>query len=145
MITKIPISFDSTVQIIYSDGSAEISKTFPTKKGLTPCSFSKVNGYDSNNNRVTNLVGFDGHELLKKCPNCSKEKRVTAFGYLGRVTNEKRDQSNCTDCRSLYQQNELSLPRESSFTSLYKSWIVNTQLDNFYKVMLFILLWAQIA
>lgn len=102
MITKIPISFDSSVRIVYSDGSVETSTTFPASKGLFPCSFSKMNGYDANNNRVTNLVGFNGHELLKKCPNCSGEKDVTAFGYSGRVTNEKRDQSNCTDCRSLY-------------------------------------------
>lgn len=103
MITEIPIRFDSSVQINYPDGSTEISHTFPTGRGLIPCSFSKTNGHDSNNTRFTNLVGFDGNELLKKCPKCLAEKHITEFGNSGRFTNnEHRDQSNCNDCRSSY-------------------------------------------
>lgn len=59
-------------------------------------------GYDANNNRITNIVGFDGHELLKHCPRCNLPKPTTQFGYSGRVTTSRRDQSECTDCRSGY-------------------------------------------
>lgn len=101
MIMRIPISFDYVVQINYYDGSVENSSIFPTSKGLIKCTFSKVNGYDANNNRVTNLVGYDGKELMKRCPQCT-DKHVTDFGYSGRTTNRKRDQSQCTACRGKY-------------------------------------------
>lgn len=102
MIMRTPIGFDYSVQINYSDGSSEFSQVFPTNRGLISCTFSKINGYDANHNRVTNLVGFDGTELLKKCPCCEVNKHVTEFGYSGRMTNARRDQSQCTLCRSGY-------------------------------------------
>lgn len=59
-------------------------------------------GYDANGYRVTNIVGFNGHELLKHCPRCNRAKPTTKFGYSGRVTTSTRDQSECNDCRSGY-------------------------------------------
>ncbi|MGP1411617.1 MAG: hypothetical protein ACTTKD_07265 [Peptoanaerobacter stomatis] len=97
-----PIKFDKAVKITYYNGYSENSNCFPTSYGLKQCIFEKINGYDSNNYRVTNLVGYDGNSLLKLCPNCKKTKIVTDFGYDGRVTNRKRDQSNCNDCRGRY-------------------------------------------
>ena len=101
MIMRVPISFDSPVQINYQDGSVETSSIFPTSRGLISCNFLKINGYDANNNRVTNLVGYDGTELIKRCPQCT-DKHATEFGYSGRTTNRKRDQSQCTNCRARY-------------------------------------------
>lgn len=101
MIMRIPISFDCAVQRNYYDGSVETSAIFPTSRGLINCTFPKINGYDANNNRVTNLVGYDGIELIKRCPQCT-DKHITDFGYSGRTTNMKRDQSQCTDCRGRY-------------------------------------------
>lgn len=101
MIMRIPIRFDYSVQINYNDGSVETSSIFPTSKGLVSCTFSKISGYDANNSRVTNLVGYDGRELLKRCPYCMSDKHVTKFGYSGRITNGKRDQSRYTHCRNL--------------------------------------------
>lgn len=102
MIMRIPIRFDYSVQINYNDGSAENSLIFPASRGLEVCTFSKINGYDANNNRVTNLVGYDGVELMKRCPHCDIDKHITDFGYSGRTTNRKRDQSQCTVCRGRY-------------------------------------------
>lgn len=102
MITTLPITFDRTIQIHYSDGSSENSNCFPASRGRITCNFNSVNGYDENNNRITNLVGFDGSSLLKRCPRCQQTKIVTEFGYSGRVTNSRRDQSNCSACRGSY-------------------------------------------
>ncbi|MBV4420349.1 MAG: hypothetical protein LKF87_08115 [Clostridium tyrobutyricum] len=102
MIMRIPIRFDYPVQINYHDGSVETSSVFPAGRGLISCTFCKINGYDANNNRVTNLVGYDGIELMKRCPHCNYDKHVTDFGYSGRTTNRKREQSQCTDCRGRY-------------------------------------------
>ncbi len=102
MVMNIPVQFDDFVKITYFDGRTEVSDIFPASRGLEVCSFSKISGYDSNNNRITNLVGFDGHELLKVCPKCSGIKHVTDYGYSGRYTNRRRDQSQCSYCRSLY-------------------------------------------
>ena len=102
MIMIFPIKFDRTVQITYHDGSIESSSVFPAKKGLLQCTFQKINGYDANHKRVTNLVGYNGRELLKKCPNCHRIKPVTEYGYTGRITNIRRDQSQCSECRSVY-------------------------------------------
>ncbi|UYZ38004.1 hypothetical protein OD350_10140 [Clostridium beijerinckii] len=102
MIMRIPINFDSSIHIKYEDGSTEDSLIFPGTQGLKKCTFNKMNGYDYNNNRVTNLVGYDGQELIKRCPCCMRDKHVTEFGYSGRITNRKRDQSQCTNCRGSY-------------------------------------------
>lgn len=102
MIMRIPIRFDHAVQINYNDGVVENSSTFPASRGLVNCTFSEINGYDANNNRVTNLVGYDGIELVKRCPHCNSDKHVTEFGYSGRTTDRRRDQSQCTACRGRY-------------------------------------------
>lgn len=102
MIMRLPITFDRIISINYSDGSSESSNIFPTSKGLMECSFTKINGWDIAGNRVTNLVGYDGVEVLKKCPACYEIKYVTDFGYSGRYTNRRRDQSQCMECRSQY-------------------------------------------
>lgn len=64
-----------------------------------------VSGYFIQNSqyvRVTNLVGFDGKSLIKRCPSCHLEKAIDEFDYTGRYTNGPRDQSNCFECRSSY-------------------------------------------
>ena len=67
-----------------------------------------VSGRDSSsaNNgsgvRLTNLTGIHGARIRKLCPHCQQIKDLTAFGDGGRTTNEYRDQSNYSDCRSRY-------------------------------------------
>ena len=70
----------------------------------TAHTWTKKNGYDSENKRVTNLVGHDGNQFIKKCPHCGRELPESDFGEMGRDTGEKtrRDQSNCGDCRARY-------------------------------------------
>lgn len=69
--------------------------------------FKGVSGNDSNGNRATNIVGFDGNDLLKRCtnPKCKKIKpRESGYGSEGRCTNKKtgmrRDQAQCIECRA---------------------------------------------
>ena len=70
--------------------------------------FPGVSGFDANGNRATNIVGFDGQDLLKKCtnPKCEKpiKPREEGFGSAGRCTNTRtgmrRDQAQCKACRS---------------------------------------------
>jgi len=99
MYTVLPIRFDRSVTIIYPDGTSEQSHSFPGTRGVTLCTFPQINGYDGNNNRVTNLVGHDGTNLLKKCTACGLEKYPADYGVSGRFTNKQRDQSQCSDCR----------------------------------------------
>jgi len=67
-------------------------------------SWNKMNGYDSAGCRITNIVGHDGSDFLKKCSRggCGIVLRAVEFGPAGRDTNGPRDQSNCADCRSNY-------------------------------------------
>ncbi|MGV8146290.1 MAG: hypothetical protein ACLKAK_10850 [Alkaliphilus sp.] len=102
MIMRLPITFDRSITINYSDGSSEKTKIFPANKGLVECTFIEINGWDVCHNRVTNLVGYDGIEMAKKCPRCNITKHVTRFGYDGRYTNRRRDQSYCNECRGSY-------------------------------------------
>lgn len=102
MVMHIPINFDYAVTITYFDGSTEVSSCFPGQRGIISCTFPKINGYDACGNRVTNLVGYNGVDLIKRCPKCLSDKIVTEFGYDGRYTNRRRDQSECTDCRGQY-------------------------------------------
>lgn len=70
--------------------------------------FFGVSGYDANGNRATNIVGFDGKDLLKRCtnPDCYEpiKSRASGFGESGRCTNKKtgmkRDQAQCVECRN---------------------------------------------
>lgn len=66
--------------------------------------WDKKNGYDSKEKRITNIVGHDGKQFIKKCPHCKRELPETAFGEMGRDTGEgtRRDQSNCGECRARY-------------------------------------------
>ncbi len=66
--------------------------TAPTK----PLSFTKSNGYDGNNIRVTNIVGYENGDFLKVCPHCNGILPSESFGL--RPTMD-RDQSWCMDCR----------------------------------------------
>lgn len=86
MIIKPPITLD-TGKIFSPDGK--------------PHYWEKTNGYDSNGRRITNLVGHNGYQFIKVCPNCECEKPETEFGYDGRDTGEpnRRDQSWCSKCR----------------------------------------------
>lgn len=100
MITKTPIRFDRIITIEYNDGSTEQSQVFPTSRGLIACTFEKINGYDANNARVTNLVGYNSNSLIKKCPSCERDLPTISYGASGRVTVSQRDQSQCSSCRS---------------------------------------------
>lgn len=70
--------------------------------------FVGVSGFDANKNRATNIVGFDGNDLLKRCTNsdCANpiKPRADGFGEKGRTTNKRtgmrRDQAQCKICRS---------------------------------------------
>lgn len=86
MIISPPITFDNG-KIFLPDGKRH--------------RWEKANGHDSNGRRITNLVGHNGHQFMKVCPNCGREKPETEFGYEGRDTGEitRRDQSWCTECR----------------------------------------------
>lgn len=67
--------------------------------------FSGVNGLDADNKRVTNIVGFDGKDLLKKCTHCREIKQSeNGFGTEGRSTSpgQRRDQAQCNECRNRY-------------------------------------------
>lgn len=68
--------------------------------------FVGVKGFDARGYRVTNIVGFDGVDLLKRCtnPDCWEIKRsAEGFGENGRNSNPKRpmrrDQAQCIICR----------------------------------------------
>lgn len=92
-----------SVTITYEDGTQSnnvsvINSTITTMPFTMPMS----SGYDSTGARITNIVGFDGTNLLKHCPSCNLNKRTTEFGWSGRVTTGRRDQSECSDCRSSY-------------------------------------------
>jgi hypothetical protein len=70
--------------------------------------FQGLSGFDANKNRATNIVGFNGSDLLKKCtnPKCKEpiKPREIGFGSEGRCTNKntgmRRDQAQCKICRS---------------------------------------------
>ncbi len=69
--------------------------------------FKGVSGYDAKGSRVTNIIGFDGVDLLKRCTNrdCWEIKRgADGFGENGRNSNPKRpmrrDQAQCIECRA---------------------------------------------
>lgn len=64
-----------------------------------------INGYFIDNGemiRVTNLVGYDGSSILKRCPACGVVEQLEGFDYEGRDTGVRRDQSNCMVCRANY-------------------------------------------
>ncbi|MFA7468927.1 MAG: hypothetical protein WCY82_11795 [Desulfotomaculaceae bacterium] len=71
-------------------------------------SFKGISGSDANGSRATNIVGFDGRDLLKRCTNQKCEEpikpRESGFGSEGRCTNPRtgirRDQAQCKACRS---------------------------------------------
>lgn len=89
------------VDIVYQNGQTLTHiNVIDDSITIFPFTMDMSSGYDSNNNRVTNIVGFDGQTLLKYCPCCNLIKPTTDFGYAGRVTTSRRDQSQCSDCRS---------------------------------------------
>lgn len=93
----------NSVNITYNNGSTLTNiSIIDNSIATTPFTMDMSSGYDANNNRVTNIVGFNGQELLKYCPSCGNIKPTTSFGYSGRVTNSRRDQSECNNCRSSY-------------------------------------------
>ncbi|MGV2805050.1 hypothetical protein GNF85_15535 [Clostridium perfringens] len=93
----------NSVSIIYRDGTMLTNvNIIDDSITIMPFFMVRSSGYDANNNRITNIVGFDGNSLLKYCPSCGATKPTTEFGYTGRVTTSRRDQSECSDCRSSY-------------------------------------------
>lgn len=93
----------NSVNITYINGIINTNVSI-IDNSITTMEFSMdmSSGYDANRNRITNIIGFNGHELLKYCPACRCSKPTTSFGWSGRVTNSRRDQSDCNDCRSSY-------------------------------------------
>lgn len=61
-----------------------------------PLSFPICSGYDGNNIRVTNLVGYANGDFIKWCPHCKRNLPSELFG-LRKTINQ--DQSWCMDCR----------------------------------------------
>ena len=66
--------------------------------------FMGYTGTNGDGSSLTNIVGFDGEELLKKCTNCGQIKpSASGFGPKGRCTDPKgirrRDQAQCIECR----------------------------------------------
>lgn len=59
-------------------------------------SFPQCDGYDGDNLRITNIVGYSNGDFLKVCPNCGRERPSESFGLRLTVN---RDQSWCMDCR----------------------------------------------
>lgn len=89
MDIKFPVRLDNNM-IVNSD-----DEPFRLDEG------QKFNGYDANNNRITNVIGFDGEYLLKWCPNCKEVHLSIDFGPMGRpATDGRRDQSWCQVCRA---------------------------------------------
>lgn len=96
---KIP----NTVTITYNNGQT-INNVNIIDSSITimPFRMNMSSGYDSIGNRITNIIGFDGTNLLKHCPSCNKIKPTIEFGWSGRVTTGRRDQSECNNCRGSY-------------------------------------------
>lgn len=91
------------VDLIYENGGIlRRVGTIDTNIMIRPFFMEMSSGYDANNNRITNIVGYDGINLLKYCPRCQCTKPTTEFGYSGRVTTSRRDQSECNSCRGSY-------------------------------------------
>ncbi|MCL6612987.1 MAG: hypothetical protein K6T66_15760 [Peptococcaceae bacterium] len=98
MKTVFPVHLENGM-VIYGNEQPFMISNDPDFKG--------VSGYDADENRATNIVGFDGRDLLKRCtnPDCLEIKpRAEGFGEKGRCTNPKtkmrRDQAQCKVCRS---------------------------------------------
>jgi len=100
MKAAFPISLENDI-VIYGNEAPFMISNDPAFKG--------VSGFDTNGNRATNIVGFDGKDLLKKCtnPKCKEpiKPRESGFGSEGRCTNKntgmRRDQAQCIECRSI--------------------------------------------
>ena len=91
------------VNIVYNNGTILNNiNIIDNSITIAPFTMDMSSGYDNNSNRITNIVGFDGYNLLKYCPSCHSIKPTIEFGYLGRVTTSRRDQSECNLCRSSY-------------------------------------------
>lgn len=93
----------NSVTITYHNGNV-LYNVNVIDSNITTSAFTMdmSSGYDDDGDRITNIVGYNGHELLKYCHSCRCEKPTTQFGYSGRVTTSNRDQSQCNDCRSSY-------------------------------------------
>lgn len=91
------------VNVFYSNGTV-LTNVSVIDSSITIMNFTMdiSSGYDANGHRITNIVGFNGNELLKYCPSCGYIKPSTSFGWNGRVTTSRRDQSECNECRSSY-------------------------------------------
>lgn len=105
MKAAFPVRLENDM-VIYGNEQPFMISTDPDFKG--------VSGFDANNNRATSIVGFDGHDLLKRCTNSKCEEKIKpreiGFGSNGRCTNKKtgmrRDQAQCIVCRAKKQKNE---------------------------------------
>ena len=82
MIYSFPIRLDNSMTI----------NTNPS----TPLQFPITGGYDGDNVRMTNIVGYENGDFLKWCPHCDEVLPSESFGL--RPTMD-RDQSWCKDCR----------------------------------------------
>jgi hypothetical protein len=95
------------VTLNYEDGTSKTTRVL--KKADLECGDFKIEGksafgYFENDSgekiRITNIVGCKNGKLRKRCPKCGKKKSLKKFDLTGRDTAGKRDQSNCSKCRS---------------------------------------------
>jgi hypothetical protein len=72
LVVKFPVELDNGMVITGNE------KPFNFGDGI------KLNGLDSDGDRITNVVGFNGTELMKCCPNCQDVFPSSEFGEIGR-------------------------------------------------------------
>ena len=99
-----------TVRLEYEDGTcldtSVLDECHLERGNFTICG-EPANGYyvescSGREIRVTNIVGGEDGRLFKECPHCGEVKPLDEFDYSGRVTDDQRDQSQCSKCRNRY-------------------------------------------
>lgn len=98
------------VRLEYEDGTCldtSVLGESHLERGNFTISGGSVNGYyaepgSDKKIRVTNIAGGRDGRLLKVCPHCGEAKPLDEFDDSGRVTDDQRDQSQCSECRNRY-------------------------------------------
>ncbi|MBC5833160.1 hypothetical protein [Vibrio metschnikovii] len=110
MALVFPVRLDEEVLIIDRSGNCLRTKVIESNciSGIfcvvnQPFQRRLISGYDSSmeNNgkglRVTNLAYIENFVVFKNCPACLRNFPFDS--YSTRTTNERRDQSDCEECR----------------------------------------------